>query len=183
VTLALLVVAAVLAVNAPRARSALRPDGALGVALLGSAGALAVLVPLAALAGALARAVHVSAPTARMGAGAALAVVGAAEALLPLPRPEPGLAGWSAALVPMAFPVLLTPAVGLVALTGSLDRGAPVAIAALTGALATVPLVAAVLRPGTSPLADRTSAALARVLAVGLVAVGIALVLDGVFDV
>jgi small neutral amino acid transporter SnatA (MarC family) len=182
VTLLLLVVAAVLAVDAPRARRALRPDGAVRTALVASAGALVALVPVVAWAAALARAAHISAPTARMGTGAALAVVGAAEALLPLPRPEPALAGWRAALVPVAFPVLLTPAVGLLAASGSIDRGAPVALAVVAGALATVPLVAAVLPPGRSEIRDRIGDGLARLLAAGLVAAGIALVLDGVFD-
>jgi small neutral amino acid transporter SnatA (MarC family) len=180
VTVALLVVAAVLAVNPPRARAAVPAQERVRIAALGAALAAGALVPLVALAGPILDALHVAASTARIGTGTALAVVGAAELVLPLPRPEPALDGRRAALVPLAFPVLLTPAVGLLAVSGAADRGAAVALLALAAAMAAVPLAVAALP--RAPLADRLAAALARLCAAGLVAAGLALVVDGVFD-
>jgi small neutral amino acid transporter SnatA (MarC family) len=183
VTLALLVVAAVAAVNPFRARAALPERAPVPIAALGAAVATAVLAVVAALADPVLDALHVSAATARMGVGAALAVVGAAEAVLPRPSSEPAPGGLRAALVPVAYPVLLTPAVGLLAVAGSVDRGAPVALLGLAGALATVPVVALLLPPGGRPTGHRLATASARLLAVALVAIGLALVMDGVFDV
>jgi small neutral amino acid transporter SnatA (MarC family) len=183
VTIALLAVAAVVAVNPFRARAAVPEEGGVRIAALGAAAATALLLPIVALADPILDALHVAAATARIGAGAALAVVGAAELVLRLPRPEPALEGRRAALVPIAFPVLLTPAVGLLAVSGSADRGAGVALVVLAGAMATVPVATAVLPPGRSALGDRVAVGLARLTAAGLVAVGLALVLDGVFDI
>ena len=40
----------------------------------------------------------------------------------PRPEPEPALRGWRAAVVPIAFPTLLTPGLALLAVVGSADE-------------------------------------------------------------
>jgi small neutral amino acid transporter SnatA (MarC family) len=181
VSLALLALAAVAIVNAPRVRSALPPKGAGGVAALGAVATLLALSPLAAFAHPLAGWLGLTAPTARMAVGAVLAVSGVATLVVAPPAPEPGWPGRRAALVPVAFPVLLTPGLGLLAVTGSLDRGAAVVLVVVAGALATVPLVGAVL-PATD-LGRRLASALGRLLSAATVVSGLALVANGVFDI
>jgi small neutral amino acid transporter SnatA (MarC family) len=177
--LLLLVVAAVAAVSAPRAQSALPDDGRTRAAAEGALVVLGAAALLAALAGTLADAVDLADATVRMAAGAVLAAQGIAAMLLPLPPSEPRLGGRAAALVPVAFPTLLTPAVGLLAVSGSLDRSAPTTVGALLFALATVPLLA-LLVPRPSARAMR---ALGALLGAVLVVTGIGLVFDGIFDI
>lgn len=175
-TLALLVLAAVAAVNAPRARAALPEDRAALVGALGAAATLVASVPLAAFAGPATRTLGLTVPTVRMAVGVVLVVIGVVHLVSRPPDAEPRLAGLGAALVPVAFPVLLHPALGLLVVAASLDRGAPVALAVTAVALATVPLLAARSR-GLGVMAG-----LARVLAALLVLCGFGLLMDGVFD-
>jgi hypothetical protein len=182
VTLTLLVVAALAAVNAPRARSALPEDDAVAVAGLGALATLAALVPLAAFAHPLADAVRVPGSTARMAVGVVLLVLGAAELLLlPPPAAAPALPGRWSSLVPVAFPVLLNPALGFLTLSASLDRGAPVALAAAAAALATVPVLGAGWRSRT-PASLRIARALSRTGGAVLIGSGIALLINGLYD-
>jgi small neutral amino acid transporter SnatA (MarC family) len=182
-TVSLLVLAALAAVNAPRARGALPAEDRVAVAGFGALVALVALVPVAAVAGPLTDWLRVPASTARMGVGVVLAVVGLADVLVaPDPAPEPRLPGRRAALVPIAFPVLLDPGLGFLVLAGSLDHGVAAALSAAAVALATLPLSALLVPPARSPLALRVQRALAGVVAAGLVAAGIALLIDGMFD-
>ena len=48
------------------------------------------------------------------------------------PSPEPGLKGWRAGIVPMAFPVIFTPALAMLAISAGSERGAATA-AGVTG--------------------------------------------------
>jgi small neutral amino acid transporter SnatA (MarC family) len=183
VSLLLLVVAAIAAVNAPRARSAL-PDEE--PALIGALGAAVALVPLAVLAACahpLIDALDLTSPTVRMAAGAALAVQGVVTMVTRPPAPEPRLAGRRAALVPVAFPVLLTPGLGLLTASGSLDRSAPTAVLVVAAALATVAAVAAVTSPPNRPTAGRVARGAAVLVAAALVLAGLGLVVDGLFDI
>ena len=180
--LALLVAAAVCTVNPVRAQAVLPAVDRRAVAATGAAVALAVVVLLALAAESLLDAADVAAPTLRMGLGVVLLLQGAAAAVARLPRPEPALAGRRAALVPVAFPVLLTPGLGVLAVAGAVDRGGSVAVIVLAGALLLAPaLAAAVPRPG--PVARRVGGAVARLLAGALVVAGVALVMDGLFDI
>jgi small neutral amino acid transporter SnatA (MarC family) len=183
VTVSLLVLAALAAVNAPRARGALPSEDRVAIAGLGALVALVALVPVAAVAGPLTDWLRVPASTARMGVGVVLAVVGLADVLVaPDPGPEPRLAGRGAALVPVAFPVLLDPGLGFLVLAGSLDHGVVVALSAAAAGLVTVPLAAVLVPPVRTALAQRVQRAVAAVVAAGLVAAGIALLIDGMFD-
>lgn len=200
-TLALFVLAAVCAVNAPRSRAVLPTDGGDGwfadaakvevtrrpvrvpVALGGAAITLLALLPIAAFADPLLDLVDISPATARIATGLLLVVTGILLIGWPMPSPEPSLPGRQAALVPVAFPTLLTPGLVLLALTASADHSAVVALVVLAGALATLPAVATVpLRPPGSAQ-HRVLDGSARAMAGLLVLAGFGLLFDGVFDV
>jgi small neutral amino acid transporter SnatA (MarC family) len=180
VTLALLVLAAVSAVNPARARSALPRLETVVVGALGAAVTWVVLVPVVVLADVVLDAAQVAASTLRMAGGLVLVMQGGWAVLTGPPRAEPALPGRRAALVPVAFPVLLTPGLGLLAVSGALDRSGPAALVVLAAALATVPAVACV---DASAVRLRALDGLGRVTAAVLVVSGVALVLDGVFDI
>ena len=199
-SLPLFVLAAVCVVNAPRSRSVLPTDSGgwfavadstestrrpkrLQVAVAGAGIALVVLVPIAALARPVLDLVDISPATARIATGLLLAVTGILLVGWPMPTPEPSLPGGQAALVPVAFPTLLTPGLALLTLTASADHSALVALVVLAIALVTLPAMAMI------PVAPRGSAqhrvldGSARAVAGVLVLAGFGLLFDGVFDV
>ena len=200
-TLALFVLAALCAVNAPRSRAVLPTDGGDGwfgyaedlevtgrpvrlpVALGGAAIALIVLLPIAAFADPLLDLVDISPATARIATGLLLVVTGILLVGWPMPGPEPSLPGHRAALVPVAFPTLLTPGLALLALTASADHSALTALVVLAVTLATVPAIATIpVRPPGSAQ-HRVLDGSARAVAGLLVLAGFGLLFDGVFDV
>lgn len=181
-SLALALLAALLAVNPPRVRSALPDEDRVRIGALGAVACLAALAVVAALADPLVGGLHLIGSTVRMATGAVLGVQGAAVLFLRPPAPEPRLAGRAAALVPIAFPVLLTPGLGLLALSASLDRSAPVAVVVLAAGLATVPLVAPVRIGAPGSLGPRLLRAASVVCGGGLVLAGVALLVNGLFD-
>ena len=146
--------------------------------LLGSA----VVVVLALAGDGLVDALGVSTPALRLAAGAVAAVAG----LVGMVRrasdtPVPALPGLRAALVPVAVPLVVVPALVLLAVSAYADRGlAPVAVALAVGVAASTALAAAV--PEDGPVAavltwaTRFSSAL-------LLATGVLLVVNGVLDV
>ena len=169
-TLALFVLAAVCAVNAPRSISAVpgggegwfavspqgqpKPGGAEGLAyskavlvdaagrrlaVEGSVVAGVVLVPVALLADPLLDVLDISAPTARIAVGLLLVVSGIVTFGWPPPKPEPALPGRRAALVPVAFPTLLTPGLTLLVMIAAVDLGILVTLLVTAAALATLP--------------------------------------------
>ncbi|MGH9234285.1 MAG: hypothetical protein ACRD0R_13235, partial [Acidimicrobiales bacterium] len=96
------------------------------------------------------------------------------------PSPEPALAGWRAALVPVAVPLVLRPALILAAVSAHADRGTGVVVVALAVA------VTALSAAATAPTAGASGRALrwaARLTAAVLVATSVLLVVDGVLDV
>lgn len=179
-SLALLALAALCVVNPARARAALPREETVLVGALGAALAWLALVPLVALADAALDAAQVAASTLRMAVGVVLVLQGGWAMVTPAPRAEPALAGRRAAVVPVAFPVLLTPGLGLLAVAGALDRRGAVALAVMAGALAVVPLVACIRASALSP---RVLDGLGRVTAAVLVVSGLGLVMNGVFDI
>jgi small neutral amino acid transporter SnatA (MarC family) len=179
-TLALLLVTAVAVVDAPRARACLPTGDRVVVAALGAAVTLLALLTLALVTDPLLEAVAVPATTARIAAGVLVAVTGVVALVGRFPAPEPALTGRWAALVPVAFPTLFTPALAALAVAGSADHGAATTGLVLLVALATVPLVAPTPVGATAPA--RALDGVARLLAAGATAAGVALVVDGVFD-
>ena len=122
-------------------------------------------------------ALDVSAPTMQAGAGMVL-VLWSAWMLLrwdtePAPTHRPGVVQQRDAVVPGAFPILLTPVLGVVALAVAARRGVLVTIAPVV--LALVLLVAAGRFLARRPLRQLGAV-------VGIV-VGIALLADGVLEV
>lgn len=149
--------------------------GALGATL----GWLA-LVPVAAVADAALQTAHVAGSTLRMAGGVVLVLQGAWAVITGPPRAEPALPGRRAAMVPVAFPVLLTPGLGLLTLSGALDRSAPVSLTVMAAALAVVPAVACVR---ASALSLEVLDGLGRLTAAVLVVSGLGLLMNGVFDI
>lgn len=213
-TVALFVLAAVCAVNAPRSISAVpgrgegwfavspqgprQPDGRWGLAysqevlvdaagrrlaLEGSVVAGVVLLPVALLAEPVLDLLDISAPTARIAVGLLLVVSGIVTFGWPPPKPEPALPGRRAALVPVAFPTLLTPGLTLLVLIAAVDLGIPVTLVVTAAALATLPLTALVLGRKTGPVPWRVRWGLALLCCGLLVLAGFGLLFDGVFDV
>jgi small neutral amino acid transporter SnatA (MarC family) len=179
VTLALLALAALCVVNPARARSALPPREPVVVGALGASVTWAALVPVATLADAVLDVAQVASSTLRMAVGVVLVLQGGVTVLTRGPGPDPALPGRRAALVPVAFPVLLTPGLAFLALAGALDRSAPVTLAVVAGALAAVPLVGGVR---VSPVRLKVLDGLGRLTAAALVAVGVALLVNGLYD-
>jgi small neutral amino acid transporter SnatA (MarC family) len=168
---ALLLVAFLGAVNPCRARLALPQRQ--GVVALGAVVALAVGAALAAVGSAALDALDVSPESFRLAAGLVLAVEGARVLAWPRPVGEPELRGLGAALVPVAFPILLQPGV----VTLALAAGGDDAEASAIGALALALLVAAVLPAGA------LLAAGARLVAALEIAAGAALAVSAIGDV
>jgi small neutral amino acid transporter SnatA (MarC family) len=180
------VIALVVALNPARAAFGIPRAGrsdrtVVGVAALGGMiGGLAVCAA-AAVGGPLLDALDVSEPSFRIAAGIVAGLGGIADLFRRPPPREPALAGWRAALVPVAVPVVARPALLVLALGAGADQGALVALGAMAMAIALLTGVAAwgpTEGPGGRVLrwASRTAAAV-------LVACGVILTVDGVLDV
>ena len=97
------------------------------------------------------------------------------------PPPEPALAGWRAALVPVAIPAVARPALLVVALGAGADQGVLVAAGAMAaGAALLVGLVAAAPTEGVGGRVLRWAG---RLLAAALIAGGVILTVDGIMSV
>ncbi len=118
----------------------------------------------------------VSASTFRLGAGLVIAVVGIHDLLAAAPKPEPALAGWKAGFVPLAFPLLVNPALGAGALAASADHGVA------TPTIATLVGVAMLVALATITEPARLMRGAGRVVGAVLIVVGVALAVDGVFS-
>jgi small neutral amino acid transporter SnatA (MarC family) len=150
------------------------------VLVLGSLVALAVGAALAAAASGLLDALDISPESLRLAAGLVLSLEGLRVLVLPRPAAEAALPGLGAALVPVAFPLLLQPGVVMLSLAAGGDGTVGAAVGALAAALALVVLAAAVpVGPRTVPLL----AAGARLLGALEIAAGAALAVDAVRDV
>jgi small neutral amino acid transporter SnatA (MarC family) len=175
---AFLLFALVAAVNPCRVRLVLperRPAVALGALLaLGSAAAVA------AVGGAFLDSLDISPETFRLAAAVVLSLEGARALVLPRPAQEPRLGGLAAALVPVAFPLLLTPGAVVLALAAGGDEVAAEAVGALALAFALVLLATFVPR---GERADALLAAGGRILGAAEIAAGIALAVDALRDV
>ena len=175
-----------LALNPARAafgvpRAGRSPRDVLGLAAAGGLiGGLAVCVAAAA-GDPLLDLLDVSEPSFRVAAGVVAALAGVADVFRRPPAPEPALPGWRAALVPVAIPVVARPALVVLALAAGAEQGVLLSAAAMALAVALLTgLVAGWPSEGPSGRALRWAA---RVLAVGLVACGVLLTIDGILAV
>jgi small neutral amino acid transporter SnatA (MarC family) len=174
VSLAFLVVAFVAAVNPCRTR--LGYGGPWSTVALGCAVVFATGAALAAVGGAALEAIDVSPESFRLAAGLVLAVEGARTLVWPAPSAEPALTGVAAAVVPVAFPLLLQPGVVALALAAGGDATAGKAILALAFALAAT-VAAGTVRAGGLAVAG------SRLLGALELAAGVALAVDAIKDV
>ena len=141
----------------------------------------AAVCAAAAAGGPLLDALDVSEPSFRIAAGIVAALGGVVDLFRRPPPPEPALAGWRAALIPVAIPLVARPALLVVGLGAGADQGALVSagamatgVALLTGLVAWWP---------TEDSAGRALRWAAGLLAAALVAGGVILAVDGVMDV
>ena len=180
--LLLFIAAALCTVNAPRARTALpaAPEST-AVAALGAAITAAALAVLAVLADPLLDLVSISAPTARLATGLLLVATGILAFGSPGPAAEPALPGRRAALVPVCFPTLFTPGLAALTVSASVDLSAPCAFLVVAASLATLPAIVAT--EPEPPVRKRVVDGAARLIAGLLVATGLALLFDGVYDI
>lgn len=180
-SLALLVFAAVCVVNPFRVRAAVPSDDPVRIAAGGATLAWVGVAVVAVISDVLLDTEAFPASTVRMALGVVAVLQGGWTLVGRLPTPEPRLPRRRAALVPVAFPVILTPGLGLLAASAALDRSVPVALGVLAGALASVPALAWAGRDERETSA-RLRGGAARLLAGGLVLAGVALLINGVYD-
>jgi small neutral amino acid transporter SnatA (MarC family) len=176
----------VLALNPARATFGVPHAGRSGravvevAALGGTIGGLAVCAAAAA-GGPLLEALDVSEPSFRLAAGIVAAVAGGADLLRRPPPPEPALAGWRSALVPVAVPMVVRPALVVLALGAGADKGVLVSVGAMAVGIAAL-IAPAAAWPIEGP-GGRVLRWAARLLAAMLVACGVILAVDGLLDV
>jgi small neutral amino acid transporter SnatA (MarC family) len=178
VSFAFLLLALVASTNPCRVRLVL-PERRSAVGL-GVVVALASASGVAAVGGALLDALDISPETFRLAGAVVLTLEGARAVVLPRAAPEPQLDGLGAALVPVAFPLLLTPGVVMLALTAGGDDLVWQAVGALAVAFSLV-LVATWVPRGTR--ADALLRAGGRLLGAVEIAAGVALAVDSLHDV
>jgi len=160
-------------VNPPRRRSELSTDRA--VVAAGAGLTLLVLVIVGAVGDWLLESLDISAPTFRVAVGLVLLVRGAIDMFARLPGPGAEWPGMRAAIVPVFFPVLFRPEVGLVALSVAVDAGlGAMTLGASFGLLILVGLVA--WSPGV-----RYHRAFGVVFSTILMALAVDRIVDGVF--
>jgi small neutral amino acid transporter SnatA (MarC family) len=162
-----------------------RQDGsrrtAVGTAVLGGLIGSGVVLLLALASGPFLDAAEASDPAVRIATGVVAGVVGLAWLIRKPPSPDPALPGWQAALVPVAVPVVVAPALTLLAVGARADRGLGLVAAGLgLGVVGLTALVAAVPVDG---IGRRVLVWGGRLSAALLSAAAVLLVVDGIFDV
>ncbi|HEX2466859.1 MAG TPA: hypothetical protein VHJ54_01510 [Solirubrobacterales bacterium] len=178
--------ALLLALNPARAafgvpRAGRSPRDSVSLAAVGGAlGGLGVCV-VAAAADPLLDALDVSDPSFRVAAGIVVGIAGAVDLVRRPPVPEPALAGWRAALVPVAVPLVARPALLVAALGAGADHDVLVSAAAMAVGIALLTALTA-WSPTDGP-GGRVLRWTGRLMAAGLIACGTILTVDGVLDV
>lgn len=175
-TMTLLVLASIAAANPLRAAAASPAQDRGAIAAVTAAVVGALVLVCAIVSGPLLDAIDVSGPSAGIAAGVALLAVCAKDLFARPPAAEPALAGRRAGIIPIALPVVFSPALALVAMAGADDRGVVLALAAAVPAVALA--AAAIARPPRRGLRGW----LASVATAG-VGVAVLMVLDGVYSI
>jgi multiple antibiotic resistance protein len=150
------------------------------LAALGAAIGAVVVVVAALIGEPLFDAIGVSRPAARLAVGLVAAVVAIARLFQPAPHPQEGLAGWRAALVPVAIPLTASPALVLLGLSAGADLGALFVTGVLAIGVGLTTAATFVPAAGTGRIVATWGRRL--VVAIGLAAC-VLLVIDAVFDV
>src|SRR6056297_2986876 len=181
----LLVVAIIAAVNPARLAGAVPaavPSRA-GVVVAGGLLGAVVLDVLALGGDAALDALDVSAPTLRVAAGLAALAVALRDLLGPPPAAEPALAGWGAALVPVAVPLVLRPVLGVLALSGGAEVGVGPVLVAAVGAVVLAAAVVVMVPADDGGTGGRLRRWGAELGAVALLVAGAGLTVAGILDV
>lgn len=181
--LAMLVVAFAAAANPFRIRPGLPEEGdranprvlAAGCVLVFALGAAAVAAAPSLLDG-----LDVSPETFRLAAGFVMAVAAGWVLWVPHRGDEPELGGLGAAVVPVAFPLLISPELFVLTISAGADEDAGAVLAALAVALVTVFALGAVPRRGPAPALLRAGSRLAGSL---LMLAAVVLIVSGIRDV
>jgi small neutral amino acid transporter SnatA (MarC family) len=178
-------IATVAAVNPCRSafgvpRRGASPRRIVAVAAVGAALGAAVVALLAIGSGPLLDAADVSSPAIRIAAGTVAAVAGALQMIRRPPSPEPSLPGWGAAVVPVAIPLFIAPAVVALAVSANADRGAGLVVGAV--AMGAALLVLACLAP-LRDVGSRVMRWAGQLTAAALLATSVLLVIAGILDV
>lgn len=171
----------VAAINPFRLREALpeRDDRADPViATTGVAITLGVSALLVALSAHLLDGMQITPETFRIAAGIVAALVGVRVTVAPARKEEPELTGGWAALMPVAFPLLITPEVTALVLIFGATESAAVSVGGIATALA-IAVALGMLRRRRPSLWTAS----ARLLAALLVVAGVALIVEGIRDV
>jgi small neutral amino acid transporter SnatA (MarC family) len=171
---------AVFGVPRRNARGAAGPSPVRLAALGGAIGGIAAVV-VAALADPLLDALDVSDPSFRIAAGAIAVLAGVADLFRRPPSPDPALPGWRAALVPVTVPIVARPAVLMLAVGAGADRSPLVTLVAMAAGVGLLTGLAS-RGPARAP-EQRVLVWAGRLLAAGLVAAGVLLVVAGIVDV
>jgi small neutral amino acid transporter SnatA (MarC family) len=176
----------VLALNPARAafgipRAGRSPRTVAGLAAAGGVIGGLVVCAAAAAGGPLLDLLDVSDPSFRLAAGTVAGLAGAADLFRRPPAPEPALAGWRAALIPVAIPVVARPALVVLALGAGAEQG----VLPSAGAIAIGIALSSGLAAGwpTGGPRGRVLRWAGRLLAAALIACGAILVIDGILDV
>ncbi|MGI9608894.1 MAG: hypothetical protein ACR2NL_01230 [Acidimicrobiia bacterium] len=168
----LAVVLLISTVNPPRRRAELREQ--MPIVATGALLTFVVLAALGALGDRLLDAFDITAPTFRVAVGLVLVVRGAID-LFWAPRPVEGEVGTRTALIPVFFPVLFRPELGLVAVSVAVDAGfGPMALGAGLGLALVVSAVARLHHAGYQR-------ALGVVFSTSLIVLAVDRIIDGVF--
>ncbi len=175
-TLTLLVLAAIAAANPFRAASASPAGDRAPAVVVASSVSIGAVIVLAITSGPVLDTIDVTGPSARIAAGIALVAVSLRDVVAPPPKPEPGLAGWKAGLVPLTVPATFSPALAILAVAAGADRGVAVTTIAIAPALALAALAA--MRPPTRGL--RPAAAIVGGFGAAIAAF---VVLDGIYSI
>jgi small neutral amino acid transporter SnatA (MarC family) len=177
----LILLAYVAAVNPARIRSALPETdgrGRVRPLLIGALIVVALTAVFVVAATSILDALDITDETWRIGSGIVVGLVGIVTVVFPSAGDEPVLGGWAASLVPVAFPLLITPQlVALAVVFGATESFGLAFVMAVVAIAAAV--VAGLMRVAHASLWRATS----RLLGALLVIVAIALVVEGIRDV
>jgi small neutral amino acid transporter SnatA (MarC family) len=122
----------------------------------------------------------VSEPSFRLAAAIVAALAGAADLFRRPPPSEPALPGWRAALVPIAIPAVARPALLVLALGAGADERVLASAGAMVLGVALLTVLGGWATEGPRGRALRWAGRLA---AIGLVACGVILAIDGILAV
>lgn len=182
-SLGFLVLAFVAVVNPARVRLSAPEKDRAGLVALGSLLVFAVGAALIAPAAEILAALDVSPESFRLATGLVLGVEGVWTLVRPSSPAEAVLAGRIAAIVPVSFPLLLTPGLVALALGAGADSSTTETLGAL-GALGTALILAvSAAALGHGPRAEVLLAAAARLLAAAEIVAAVVIAAEGVRDV